>query len=96
MFLIAIIASVKDWAELLHAVAWPIVALVALCLFRRRIPDSIESIIRRLPFERATSIKAPGVGEIQMMKEKKVAEKLKVPRGIEPSKKPQTMENSDE
>jgi hypothetical protein len=43
--------SVKDWADLLHAVAWPIVALIAIFRFH----GVIESLLERL-------IQAEGLG----------------------------------
>lgn len=38
--------SVKDWADLLHAVAWPLVALVAIFRFHSVIESLLERVIR--------------------------------------------------
>lgn len=57
-------ANLKDWTDLLHAVAWPLVALTALILFRRSVNDAL----RRIPFHLATSFKVPGLGELKMAK----------------------------
>ena len=46
-----VVFSVKDWADLLHSVAWPIVALIAIFRFH----SVIESLLERL-------IKAEGLG----------------------------------
>jgi hypothetical protein len=56
--------NVKDWTDLIHAVAWPIVALIALILFRRSVNDAL----RRIPFHLATSFKVSGVGEMKIAK----------------------------
>lgn len=44
-------ASAKDWADVLHAVAWPFVALVAIF----RLHSVIESLLERL-------VRAEGLG----------------------------------
>jgi len=41
-----VVFSVKDWADLLHAVAWPIVALIAVFRFHRVIESLLERLIR--------------------------------------------------
>ncbi|MGD0570376.1 MAG: hypothetical protein ABSA78_18390 [Candidatus Sulfotelmatobacter sp.] len=38
--------SVKDWADLLHAAAWPIVALIAIFRFHGVIESLLERVIR--------------------------------------------------
>ncbi|MGB8581377.1 MAG: hypothetical protein WCD47_11190 [Candidatus Sulfotelmatobacter sp.] len=38
--------SVKDWADLVHAVAWPFVALVAIFRFHSVIESLLERVIR--------------------------------------------------
>jgi hypothetical protein len=38
--------SVKDWADLLHAVAWPFVALIAIFRFHSVIESLLERLIR--------------------------------------------------
>jgi hypothetical protein len=44
--LCAVVISVKDWADLLHAVAWPIVALIAVFRFHSVIESLLERVIR--------------------------------------------------
>jgi len=41
-----IVFSVKDWADLVHATAWPIVALVAIFRFHSVIESLLERVIR--------------------------------------------------
>jgi hypothetical protein len=84
----ASIITVKDWADLLHAVAWPIVALVALYLFRKSIDDSVRDVLSRIPWERTTSVKARGLGEVLITKktEQKIVETVKIPPQFEPPK----------
>jgi hypothetical protein len=41
-----VVLPVKDWAELLHAVAWPIVALIAIFRFHSVIESLLERLIR--------------------------------------------------
>jgi uncharacterized membrane protein YgaE (UPF0421/DUF939 family) len=53
----------KDVAELLHAVAWPIVVLIALFCFRKSIDDTVKEILSRIPWEKLASLKASGLGE---------------------------------
>jgi hypothetical protein len=38
--------SVKDWADLLHAAAWPIVALIAIFRFHSVVESLLERLIR--------------------------------------------------
>lgn len=38
--------SVKDWADLLHAVAWPIVVLISVFRFHGVIESLLERVIR--------------------------------------------------
>jgi hypothetical protein len=38
--------SVKDWADLLHAAAWPIVALIAVFRFHGLIESLLERVVR--------------------------------------------------
>jgi hypothetical protein len=38
--------SVEDWADLLHAVAWPIVALIAIFRFHSVIEPLLERVVR--------------------------------------------------
>lgn len=45
--------TIHEWAELIRAVAWPIVALVAVFLFR----DVIEQVLRRVTKAEAMGIK---------------------------------------
>lgn len=40
------IVSVKDWADLLRALAWPLVALVAIFRFHRVVESLLERLIR--------------------------------------------------
>lgn len=40
------IFSVKDWADLLRAVAWPIVALIAIFRFHRVLESLLERLVR--------------------------------------------------
>jgi hypothetical protein len=54
----------KDLAELLHAVAWPIVALIALFCFRKSIDETVKAILSRIPWEKVASLKASGLGEM--------------------------------
>jgi hypothetical protein len=88
MILLATMAAVKDWADLLHAVAWPIVALVALYLFRKSIDHSVRDVLRRIPWERTTSVRARGLGEVQLTKkiEQKIVETVRIPPQFEPPK----------
>jgi hypothetical protein len=65
-------ANLKDWTDLLRAVAWPLVALTALILFRR----SVNNALRRIPFHKATSFKIPGLGEFKMSKTAETSETL--------------------
>jgi hypothetical protein len=39
-------ASAKDWADVLHAVAWPIVALIAIFRFHSVIESLLERLVR--------------------------------------------------
>jgi hypothetical protein len=44
MFTVAF--SVKDWADLLHAIAWPVVALIAIFRFHSVIESLLERLVR--------------------------------------------------
>lgn len=79
-------ANVKDWADLLHAVAWPLVALTALIIFRRSVRDAVRDILGRIPFERTTSFKAHGLGELKMTKttEEKIVTQMVIAPGQSP------------
>ncbi len=66
----------KDVAELLHAVAWPIVALIALLCFRKSIDETVKQILNRIPWEKLASLKASGLGE---MKIAQTARQTKIP-----------------
>jgi len=85
MIFLAIIITVKDWADLLHAVAWPGVALVALYLFRKSIDHSVRDVLNRIPWERTTSVKARGLGEVLITKrtEQRIVETVKIPPKLE-------------
>jgi hypothetical protein len=70
--------ALKDLAELLHAVAWPSVALVAVFVFR----GAVHEILGRIPFDRASSLRVPGVAEVKLgpkPKELETARKIKIP-----------------
>jgi hypothetical protein len=41
-----VVFSVKDWADLLHAVAWPTVVLIAVFRFHGVIESLLERVIR--------------------------------------------------
>jgi hypothetical protein len=51
----------KDLADLLHAVAWPIVVLIALFYFRKSIDETVKQILNRIPWEKVASLKASGL-----------------------------------
>lgn len=77
---------VKDLAELLHAVAWPAVALIAVFVFR----GAVREILGRIPFDRASSLKVPGLAEVKLgpkPRELETARKTTIPRGVEPDGK---------
>jgi hypothetical protein len=84
-------ANLKDWAELLHAVAWPLVALTALIIFRRSVRDAVRDILGRIPFERTTSFKAHGLGELKMTKttEEKIVTQTVISALEAPSRSPE-------
>jgi hypothetical protein len=83
---VATFTAVKDWADLLHAIAWPIVILIAIYLFRKSIDDAIRDVINRIPWERTSSLKARGLGEVTITKktEQRIAATVKIPPRIEP------------
>ena len=83
---VAAFVTVKDWADLLHAVAWPIVVLIAIYLFRKSIDHAIRDVINRIPWERTSSLKARGLGEVTIRKkaEQRIAATVKIPPQIEP------------
>jgi hypothetical protein len=56
----AIFASVKDWADLIHAVAWPLVVLLIVWRFRKSI-DHIGAAFLKIPWEKVSSVKAANV-----------------------------------
>ena len=66
----------KDVAELLHAVAWPIVVLIALFCFRKSIDDTVKEILNRIPWEKLASLKATGLGEMTIAQ---TARQTKIP-----------------
>jgi hypothetical protein len=72
----------KDFAELLHAVAWPIVVLIALFWFRKSIDETVKEILNRIPWEKLASVKASGLGE---MKIAQTAKQTKIPVPPPPS-----------
>lgn len=41
-----IILSIKDWADLIHAGAWPLVALIAIFRFHSVIESLLERLVR--------------------------------------------------
>jgi hypothetical protein len=92
MINLATFANVKDWADLLHAIAWPIVALVALYLFRKNIDHAVRDVINRIPWERTSSLKARGLGEVTITKktEQRIASTVKIPPQIEPPREGDT------
>jgi hypothetical protein len=75
--------TMRDWAELLHAVAWPIVVLIALFCFRKSIDDAVKEILNRIPWEQLASLKAIGLGE---MKIAQTAKQTKIPVASPPSR----------
>jgi hypothetical protein len=72
MQFITLAMTIKDVADLLHAIAWPAVALVALLIFRKSINNSLGHVLQRIPWERITSLKAPGVGELKLARDTKI------------------------
>ncbi len=87
MILWIILATVKDWADLAHAIAWPAVALIGFCLFRKIIDEAVRDILRRMPFERASSLRIPGAAEMRFgpkAKELQAARKARIPVGKPP------------
>lgn len=66
MSILAALGSVKDWADLLHAVAWPTAVLIICALFKKIIEQTVEDILRRVPLERASLLKIPGVAEMKL------------------------------
>jgi hypothetical protein len=72
--------SVKDWADLLHAVAWPLVALFAVFRFH----NVIESLLQRL-------IQAEGLGvKVSLAKLEKEIPKAEVEAKRLRPKQPET------
>jgi hypothetical protein len=88
MIVLAAVLGVNDWADLLHAVAWPIVALVAIYVFRKSLDHAIRDVVGRIPWERTTYLKARGLGEVQITKktEQKISATLKLPPQFDPPK----------
>lgn len=79
-------ANLKDWTDLLRAVAWPLVALTALIMFRRSVSDAL----RRIPFHLSTSFKVSGVGELKMAKSDEKLAKATVIKTIDaPNRSPE-------
>jgi hypothetical protein len=93
MTLFAIFATVKDWADLIHALAWPGVVVFALLKFRKNIDDVIRDILTRIPWERTTGFKAGRVGEFKMSKkvEETIVKQTTIPPG-----KPPLLDDADE
>jgi hypothetical protein len=87
-------ATFKDWTDLVHALAWPLVVLVALVMFHR----SVTKVLSRIPFERTTSVKAGGLGELKMTKgegEEKTAKEMVI-SAIDPPSRPKLSEKKRE
>jgi len=83
MDFIATFINVRDWAELVHAAAWPSVVFCALWMFRGSINRAIVNIIARIPLERTTSLKARGLAELKMARktDERIAKKTNIPPG---------------
>jgi len=85
MSLILACIRVRDLADLIHAVAWPLVVFYGLWQFRR----SIDHAVKRIPWERTTSVKASGFGELKITRRTKIdeqiTEKAVIPIGKPPS-----------
>lgn len=78
-----VVFSVKDWADLLHAVAWPIVALVGVFRFHR----VIESLLERLVHAEGLGVKVTLARlDKELPKAEVEAKTVKVP--IPPTPKP--------
>lgn len=82
--------TVKDWADLIHALAWPAVALTAILLFRKSLSDAVADILKRIPWERTTHVKAKGA-ELKMAHDAKIpfGEVPKIPRTKDGSSQPE-------
>ena len=57
MNILAMIGTVKDWADLTHALAWPVVVLLIVWRFRKSI-DQIDAALRKVPWDKLISVKA--------------------------------------
>ncbi len=81
-----VVFSVKDWAELLHAVAWPLVALIAIFRFHR----VMESLLERL-------IRAEGLGvKVELGKLDKELPKAEIEaKRVRPKRLPEARKPSD-
>jgi hypothetical protein len=79
--LLAILITVRDWADLAHALAWPVVALTAIFLFKKSLSDALADILKRIPLERATHLKTKGA-ELKMGRDAKIpfGEVPKIPK----------------
>jgi hypothetical protein len=79
--LLAILITVKDWADLLHAIAWPAVALIGMFLFKKNLGEALADILKRIPLERATHLKTKGA-ELKMARDAKIpfGEVPKIPK----------------
>lgn len=82
----AVVFSVRDWADLLHAVAWPIVALIAIFRFH----GVIESLLERL-------IRAEGLGvKVELGKLDKELPKAEIEaKRVRPKRLPEALKPGD-
>ena len=88
--LLATLITVKDWADLVHALAWPGVALTAIVMFRRSLNNGIADILAKIPWERITSVKLKGA-ELKMARDAQIpfGEVPKIPQRKDKSAPPE-------
>lgn len=88
--LLATLITVKDWADLVHALAWPAVALTAIVMFRRSLNNGIADILAKIPWDRITSVKLKGA-ELKMARDARIpfGEVPKIPQGKDKSSQPE-------
>jgi len=81
MMSVTMFGTVKDWADLVHALAWPAVALTGLLLFRKNLSDAFADALKRVPLDRITSMKLKGA-ELKMARDAKIpfGEVPKIPK----------------
>lgn len=90
IIILTMLGTVKDWADLVHALAWPAVALTAIILFRKSVNNGIADILAKIPWERITSMKLKGA-ELRMARDARIpfGEVPKIPQGKEKEPEPE-------